>query len=99
MSVEKVNKYKAEKKNRKELIAKQKREQRMSAFIGWAVGIVLVAALVVLIGITGKNAYNNYQASQPDYNRDSYVVTDMTGILEDLDAAGEEVPAETAATE
>lgn len=104
MSVEKVNKYKEEKKNRKEMVAKHKREQRRGSMIGGAIGLLLVAALVVMIALTGKNAYNNYKASQPDYNRDSYVVTDMTGILDDLtgveeETVEEEVPAETSETE
>lgn len=95
MSVEKVNKYKEEKKNRKQMVAKHKREQRMGSIIGGLIGLVIVAALVVMIGITAKNAYNNYQASQPNYDSDSYVVSDMTGIMDILEGTNEDATAET----
>ncbi|MDO5408846.1 MAG: hypothetical protein Q4F21_00140 [Lachnospiraceae bacterium] len=98
MSVEKVNKYKEEKKNRKEILEKEKKKKRLAHIGGWAAGLVLTGALVVLLGLTAKNAYKDYQDSKPNYNAESMVVTDMTGILDTLESEAE-TPADDASGE
>lgn len=87
MSVEKVNKYKEDKKNRKTILEKERKKKRLFRIGGWAAGIVIVAALVVMLGLTARNAYKDYQASRPDYSSDSLVISDMTGILDELETA------------
>ena len=58
MSQAKVDRYKEAKKNRKETVAKEKRQQALTKLVGVAVAVVLAA----WIGVSG---YNMYQASQP----------------------------------
>ena len=58
MSQAKVDRYKEDKKNRKEMIAKEKRANMLRALAGGAV-------LVVLLGWIGVSAYDMYQANQP----------------------------------
>ncbi len=58
MSQEKVNKYKEEKANRKEIMKKEKARHLMRRCVVGVLGLVLVAWL-------GYSAYNVYQESQP----------------------------------
>lgn len=58
MSQEKVDRYKEAKKNRKEILAKEKRANALRKIAGGVVAVVLIA----WIGVSG---YNWYQASQP----------------------------------
>ena len=58
MSQAKVDRYKEDKKNRKEMMAKEKRANALRALAGGAV-------LVVLLGWIGVSAYDMYQANQP----------------------------------
>lgn len=58
MSQAKVDRYKEHKKNRKKEMKKAKRRKRLGA----AIGVVVAAALVVWIGISG---YKNYQSNIP----------------------------------
>lgn len=58
MSQAKVDRYKEEKKNRKEIMAKEKRNNTLRVVAG---GVVVVA----LLGWIGVSGYNWYQASQP----------------------------------
>ena len=58
MSQAKVDRYKEDKKNRKAIMAKEKRANALRTLAGGAV-------LVVLLGWIGVSAYNMYQASQP----------------------------------
>ena len=81
MSVEKVNKYKEEKANRKEILEKQKKQAK-AVRTGVIAGGILAAALIVgAIGITIRNERRAYLASLPDYNATSMVVGDMAGVL------------------
>ena len=58
MSQEKVNRYKEEKANRKQNVAKEKRKKAISKVVG-------VLAAVVIIGWVGYSAVDSYQSSQP----------------------------------
>lgn len=82
MSQEKVDRYKQEKANRKQIMKKQKRAH--------AVRICVTAVIVVaLVGWLGYSAYGLYEEKQPrevaevDY-------TAMTGYLQSLDFSTEE---------
>ena len=58
MSQAKVDRYKEDKKNRKEIMAKEKRANALRSLAGCAVAVALLA----WIGVSG---YNWYQASKP----------------------------------
>ena len=92
MSLEKVNKYKEDKKNRRQILEREKKKKARARIAGWIIGIVITAGLVVVLGLTAKNSYTNYQASKPNYTADSMVVNYMTGILNELDAEETEAP-------
>ena len=94
MSVEKVNKYKEAKKNRKEILEKERKKKKLYRIGGWVAGIVVVGGLVLMLGLTAKNSYNDYLAAQPDYSSDSVIISDMTGILDTLETEEAEGTAE-----
>jgi ABC-type phosphate/phosphonate transport system permease subunit len=71
MSQAKVEQYKKDKANRKKIMAKERRQRRFAAVIGW----VVVLAVVVW---AGKSAYNIYDSSRPEK---SYVID--TDAVED----------------
>ena len=81
MSQEKVNKYKEEKANRKEAIAKQKRQQARNKVIAIVVAAVLAVGAVGAIGLTIRNEYKAYINSLPSYSSTSFVVSDDAGVL------------------
>ena len=81
MSQEKVNKYKEEKANRKEMIARQKRQKARNKAIAIAVAAVLAVGAVGAIGLTIRNEYKAYINSLPSYSSTSYVVSDDAGVL------------------
>lgn len=56
MSQAKVDKYKAEKANRKDMIAKEKRQKMLIKIVGSVVGIVLVAWIAVSAGVSIYNS-------------------------------------------
>lgn len=91
MSLEKVNKYKEDKKNRKEILAKEKKQKKLYRIGGWVTGIVIVGGLVAMLGLTAKNSYQEYLESKPNYTASSRVITDMTGILDTLEMEALEV--------
>lgn len=58
MSQAKVDRYKDQKANRKEIMKKQKRHNQMLQVVGAFIGIVM-------LGWIGYSVYNSYEASQP----------------------------------
>ena len=81
MSVEKVNKYKEEKANRKATLEQQKKKakQTKTALIaGAAVVVVLIAGA---IGLTIRNEYQAYLNAQPSYDTTQMLVGDLAGVL------------------
>ena len=77
MSQAKVDKYKQEKANRKELIKKEKAANAMRKTI---VGVV-AAALVIWIGYSAWNVYDSYQpkeAVEIDYSAIDNLSTNLT---------------------
>ena len=95
MSQEKVNAYKEPKANRKANLEKEKKQKKAIALGLKIAGIVAGAALVVALAVTGVNAYKNYQASRPSYDREEAVIYDMAGVLTEETEA--ETDAETEA--
>lgn len=77
MSQEKVNRYKEEKANRKELMAKEKRKQKLSKLCAGVVALVLVCWL-------GYSVYDT--ATRPDT---SAVEIDASALDEYLTTVGE----------
>lgn len=94
MSVEKVNKYKEEKANRKEILEKQKKKEKAVRAAVIAGGILVVALIVGAIGVTIRNERKAYLNSLPDYNATSLVVGDMAGVLNEETEAENESGAE-----
>lgn len=83
MSQEKVNKYKEQKANRKELLAKEKRNKKLGKAAWIIVFVLIIAGIGTAIGIEINNWYKNtYLPSQPNYNAESLVISDVAGILE-----------------
>ena len=56
MSQAKVDKYKAEKANRKEIMAKEKRQKMLIKIVGSVIGIALVAWIGVSAGVAVYNS-------------------------------------------
>ena len=78
MSQAKVDRYKEDKKNRKEIMAKEKRQRTLGALAG---GILAV----VLVGWIGVSGYNMYQANKP--LETVYVdMTELDNYMTNLDA-------------
>lgn len=78
MSQEKVNQYKEEKANRKQMIAKKKREKAIKKTVGAVV-------VVVLIGWVGYSAVETYQDSRPR----EMVEIDYTAVQDYLQSIAE----------
>ncbi len=89
MSQAKVDKYKEYKKNRREILAKEKRKKKMEKIAGWAILVVLVAALGTAVGVTIYNQHQANLAALPNYTVSEKVVADMAGILEETAEADE----------
>lgn len=83
MSVEKVNKYKEEKANRKEILEQQKKKAKQTRTAMIAGAVVVVALIVGAIGITVRNEYNAYLNAQPNYDATQMLVGDLAGVLVD----------------
>lgn len=100
MSQEKVDKYKEQKANRKELLAKEKRHKKLVK-TAWIAGFILViAGIGTAIGIEAHMWYvNKYLPSKPNYTSESLVISDLAGVLDDGDdetAAEDETKADDA---
>ncbi len=91
MSQEKVNKYKEYKKNKKQILAKQKKKKALDKILVGAVCAVVVLGLVAALGVTFRNMYRDYLASIPDYQVSGYVLDDLTGILAETETESETV--------
>lgn len=89
MSVEKVNKYKEEKANRKEILAKEKKKAKAEKAALIAVVAVIAVLVVGAIGLTIRNERKAYLASIPDYSATSLVVGDMAGVLSEEETTAE----------
>lgn len=87
MSQAKVNEYKEYKKNKKQVLAKQKRKKLADKIIIWVVSLAVACGLIAALAVTFRNMYRDYKASLPDYNVSSYVLDDLSGIAKDAEPA------------
>ena len=87
MSQAKMNEYKEYKKNKKQILAKQKKKKLADKVIVWVVSLAVACGLIAALGITFRNMYRDYKASQLDYSVSSFVLDDLTGITEETEAA------------
>ncbi|MBR3436943.1 MAG: hypothetical protein IKG97_04230 [Lachnospiraceae bacterium] len=76
MSQQKMDAYKEAKKNRKEIIAKEKRQKKAQKILWTVIPIILAAAVLVAVAITIVNVI---KASQPDNS--AYTQTEL--IIDD----------------
>lgn len=86
MSQEKVNKYKEQKANRKELMAQEKRKKARVKAVTIAVAVLVLVGALGAIGLTIRNEYNAYIDSLPSYSTTSFMVSDEAGMLNNEDA-------------
>lgn len=77
MSQEKVERYKEEKKNRKKIMAQEKRKRVFSALCGW----VIALAFVGWIGVSFYDAYQDKKPLETIYT-DLSSLNDYFGTLE-----------------
>ena len=86
MSQEKVNKYKEQKANRKELIAQEKRKKARAKAVTIAVAVLVLVGALSAVGLTILNEYKAYIDSLPSYSTTSFMVPDEAGMLNTEDA-------------
>ena len=81
MSVEKVNKYKEEKANRKQILEDQKKKAKQTKSLVVAIVAAVAILIVAAIGITIRNEYQAYLNGQPNYDTTQMLVGDLAGVL------------------
>lgn len=81
MSQQKVDRYKEYKKNRKDIIAREKKSAKLKANIAGGVIGAVALLLVGALGVTFVNVYKDKQASNPIYEREALIISDLAGIL------------------
>lgn len=89
MSQAKMDKYKEYKKNKKQILAKQKKKKMLDKILVGTVCAVVVIGLVAALGITFRNMYRDYVESLPDYQVYSFVLDDFSGIMEETETQAE----------
>lgn len=89
MSQAKMDQYKEYKKNKKQILAKQKKKKMLDKILVGTVCAVVVLALVAALGVTFRNMYRDYLESIPDYQVSSYVLDDLSGIMEEPETQAE----------
>ncbi len=82
MSQQKMEQYREFKKNRKEILEKQKRGQKIRKWIGIGIAGLVALGLVVALVITGINEITRSVQARPQYERTEYVLADAAGVLE-----------------
>lgn len=75
MSQAKVDRYKEEKANRRQIMAKEKRKKILSIICGWAI-------VIAIVGWAGYSVYNIYENNKPTET----IYADLTAVDEYLDA-------------
>lgn len=100
MSQEKVNKYKEQKANRKEILAKEKKAKKLSKIAWISAAVIIVVGIVAALGIEIHRWYvKDYLPSLPTYSAETLVISDLAGILEEETEAEETEAEETEAAE
>lgn len=84
MSQSKVDKYKEQKANRKEIYAKEQRKKKLTKAAWIGVFVLLLAGIIAALSLEIHSWYvNKYLPSKPDYTAESLVISDLAGVLED----------------
>ena len=98
MSQKKVDEYKESKKNRKEEIAKQKRNELLRRWVARAVIAVLLIGIVVGIVVTIRNKYKEKAAEESAaadmYQESAFLLQDFADIQGSETASAEESASE-----
>ena len=84
-----MNEYKEYKKNKKQILAKQKKKKMLDKILVGVVCAVVVIGLVAALGVTFRNMYRDYVESLPDYQVSGYVLDDVSGILDEAETEAE----------
>ena len=79
MSQQKVDQYREEKKNRKENLVKEKKQQKLNRILMITIAAIIVCALTVglILTFTGMAKKGKDQSA---YQPSSYVLPDIAGI-------------------
>jgi|GEM_PF-3404194 len=87
MSQAKVDKYIEYKKNRKTILAREKRRKKL---INVAVAITLTVAALALVLLIGITIHDRIQKTIPkyDYQAESFILGDYAGVMQ-TEAPGE----------
>lgn len=83
MSQKKVDQYKEYKKNKKQILKKEKQKKLAAKIAGWVVVIAVIGLVATAIGTSCYSRYRSYLASRPNYDRTGYVLGDLAGVLEE----------------
>ena len=89
MSQQKMDAYKEAKKNRKEIIAKEKRQKKAQKILWTVIPFILAAAVLAAVVIT---VINVIKANQPDYSaytQTALVIDDDSNMKGTTTAAAE----------
>ena len=98
MSVDKMKKYKEDKANRKENLAKEKQKKNLIKTLTWAGFAAVVILFAVAIGVTIHNQIEAKKAAMPDYtSMDSYLLEDLAGVRPTEEAHEEEAEVQESA--
>ncbi len=81
MSQKKVDKYKEYKRNRREILKKEKRKAMAAKALVWVVVLAVAGGLLFLIGNKAYESYKSYRAKQPVYTAEEYIIPDLAGVL------------------
>lgn len=90
MSQEKMERYQDFKKNRKELLAKEKKAKKNRKIAGIAAAAVVGLAILGALGVTGYNYVSDLIQAKPQYERSEMIIADIAGVLESEEASSEE---------
>lgn len=83
MSQEKVERYKEQKANRKEILEKERKNKKRTKTIVILSLVLIIGAVGTAIGFTIYNEYQSYLAALPDYSRTVMVLDDWSGMLDE----------------
>lgn len=87
MSQKKVDEYKKYKRNRREIIKKEKRKNRLIMAGIWVFVVIFIACVGASIGVTFYNNYQTKLASLPTYGSTSFILSDIVGIQSEQEEA------------
>ena len=94
MSQKKVDERKEYKKNRRENIRKEQRQEKLGRATAWIVAAIFVIGIGIAGGVYIHNRNKAQEEALPTYNATSFMLSDLAGIQQE-DAETEQ-PASTA---